>query len=185
MFQRLLTQLCLQENAIEREVYLAAMEVQTEKGTGGEVSNEQKPVIFVSCGQRSTDEKSLGNEMCEMVKELTPFDAYFAEKITSLHGLTSSIFPSINSACGFIFVMHKRGNVPPHDRGSVWIEQEIAIASFLQHTLDKKFHVAAYIQEGIKIEGVRQYIHLNPIQFTTNTDVLTHLKSILPSWGQV
>ncbi len=67
-------------------------------------------------------------------------------------------------------------------RASVWIEQEIAIASFMEHTLQKKLNVACFIQEKIEKEGVREYLHLNPIIFSSDDEVLSKLQEQLPKW---
>jgi len=144
---------------------------------------KDKPKIFISCGQRTEDEKALGIKIVELIEELTPFEPYFAEGQTTLEGLTKNIFGALNHAAGFIAVLHHRGVVSPEGiRASVWIEQEIAIAAFLQQTLGRDLNVAAYVQPGIIVEGVRAQLLLNPIEFDNNDDVVNHLKRILPTW---
>jgi hypothetical protein len=67
-------------------------------------------------------------------------------------------------------------------RGSVWIEQEIAIAAFIQHVLGRSIPVIFYKQSGVDIEGIRQVLHLNPrVEFTDEEEVLADLRSYLPS----
>ena len=80
-------------------------------------------------------------------------------------------------------MLHHRGVVSPGGiRTSVWVEQEIAIAAFLQQTLGRDLYVAAYLQPGITVEGVRAQLLLNPIEFKSNDEVIDHLKRILPTW---
>lgn len=185
--EKLKGELLLQDNSIERDVFLAVTEArEARKGDYSTKIGEQQPIIFISCGQSAPEEKQLGKTIATLVESFTPFKAFFAENVTSLDGLTSSIFGNIDKTSGFIFVMHKRGDVKTRSRNliraSVWIEQEIAIASFLQQIYKKKFHIAAYIQDGIKREGVRDVIHLNPRTFSDNSEILDHLKATLPTW---
>jgi hypothetical protein len=143
-------------------------------------------MIFISCGQFSKDEKDLGNEVASLVRDLTNYEPYFAENQSTFEGLTQNIFQALDRCSGFIGIMHHRGDVStPYGfgvRASVWIEQEIAIAAFIGQVRKRPLSVAAYIQKGIKLEGVREKLLLNPIEFESSDDVLHHLKSILPSW---
>ena len=95
-----------------------------------------EPLVFISCGQFSNEERSLGKSVENLVLELTGLDAYFAENQNSLRDLSENVFDSLKRATGFIAIMHHRGRVTTpsgaHMRGSVWIEQEIAIAAFLR-----------------------------------------------------
>lgn len=141
-------------------------------------------IVFISCGQETDAEKTLGSAISNLINELTPYKPYFAEMQTTLEGLTANIFGALNRAAGFIAVLHPRGNVSPQGivRASLWVEQEIAIAAFLQQTLGRDLHVAAYLQRGIALEGLRIQLLLNPVEFNSNEEVINHLKKILPTW---
>ena len=110
--------------------------------------------VFISCGQYAQSEKALGKEICALITELTSFEPYFAENQTSLDGLTQNIFRALNDCVGLIAVMHHRGAVSTPDgdivRGSVWIEQEVAIAAFLQQVVERDLRVRVYIEKGIQ-----------------------------------
>jgi hypothetical protein len=144
----------------------------------------EKRIIFISCGQRTADEKKLGDDITQLVRELTTFSPYFAEYQTSLEGLSKNIFGALNRCVGLIAILHRRGTVQPLDviRASVWVEQEIAIAAFLQEALGRKLHVVAFSQEGVVREGVRENLLLNPKEFTRNSEILDHLRLVLPTW---
>jgi hypothetical protein len=149
--------------------------------------NDQK-VLFISCGQQTDEEKKLGAGIIELVTELTSFEPYFAEEVSSLDGLTNSILGALESASAFVTVMHPRGSVTSpsgrsHIRGSVWIEQEIAIAAHLEHVHKKKLRVQAYVHRDIYLEGIRQQLHLNPVRFSTSSEILDDLRSKLPAWS--
>ncbi len=146
--------------------------------------SDEKAIVFISCGQRTDDEKELSAAIVQLVEELTPFSPYFAEEQTTLEGLTNNIFGALNRAAGFIAVMHDRGQIAStaQARASVWVEQEIAISAFLQQTLGRGLHVAAYEQPGIVLEGVRSQLLLNSVVFELNQEVIEHLKKVLPTW---
>lgn len=139
--------------------------------------------IFISCGQQSEEEIALGKAIAQAAKEQTGIDGYFAEYQHSLDGLTRNIFNAIHSASAFIAVIHHRDKLSPDSlgyRGSVWVEQEIAIAAFLVQSLGLRLPARVYVQKGILREGVRGYIHLNPIEFETNEDVISDLEKFWP-----
>jgi len=132
--------------------------------------------IFISCGQFTDEERSLGYALADAVNELTPYQGFFAQNESSLEGLAKNIFHALRDCVGLVAVMHHRGTVNTlrgqQVRGSVWIEQEIAIAAFLSEVEGRDIPVVLYLQNGISLEGVRQQLHLNPVMFTNNEDVL-------------
>src|SRR6266404_813890 len=142
--------------------------------------------IFISCGQYTEAERSLGQSICDLVRQVTSFEPYFAENQRTLDDLSKNVFAALDGCSGFIAIMHHRGNVAtPHGttiRGSVWVEQEIAIAAFLQNFAGRKINVRVYLERGIAREGVRDKLILNPIEFETNEEVLDDLTRVLPEW---
>ena len=144
-----------------------------------------KEIVFISCGQQTEREKQLGAQIQAVVRELTPFEPYYAEYQSSLEGLTKNIFAALHRCVGFVAVMHHRGRVAPPGslvRASVWVEQEIAIAAFIRGILGKNMEVAAFTERGIALEGVRKQLLLNPKEFTSNKEVIEHLRLLLPTW---
>lgn len=148
-----------------------------------------KPEIFVSCGQRTNQEKQLAAAICDAIRDHGAFDVFFAEFQHNLHGLNENILDALARATGFVTVLHRRGNVSFENkesialvRASVWVEQEIAIAAFIQRTAKKKLLTAAYIENGVGREGIRELLHLNPLVFQTNEDVISDLRNCLSQW---
>lgn len=135
-----------------------------------------KDLVFISCGQYQKAEIALGRALAKAVTELTPFEGYFAENVSSVEGLSQNIFRALSRASGFVAVMHNRGLVKTlhgeHMRASVWVEQEIAIAAFLRQALDREFPVAVYVQKGLRREGVRDQLLLGPVEFETEAEVI-------------
>ena len=85
--------------------------------------------------------------------------------------------------------MHPRGKVSgghqhAHTRGSVWIEQEIAIAAFLTQVLHRNLKVAAFVHKDVYREGMRHELQLNPAIFESNDQVLSQLVEILNRWQE-
>jgi hypothetical protein len=122
-----------------------------------------------------------------LIHELTPYEPYFAQNQSNLEGLTKNILEALNDSVGLVAIMHPRGKVislgsRQHTRGSIWIEQEIAIAAFITQVLKKEVRVAAYIHRDVEREGMREQLHLNAYPFIRDDEVLVHLRRVLPEW---
>lgn len=146
-----------------------------------------KPFIFVSCGQYTDAEKSLGKAIVETIKRVTGLDAFFAEQVQDLNGLDANILTALRDCAAFITVMHPRGTITrpdgsTHIRASVWIEQEIAIATYIQRVEKRTLPVIAFVHESVGREGIRDLLHLNPIRFSSEDDVLAALPNLLAPW---
>jgi len=123
-----------------------------------------------------------------MVKSVTGLDAFFAEEVQDLDGLDTNILAHLRDCAGFITVMHPRGKIirpdgSQHIRASVWIEQEIAIATYIKRVEKRNLPVIAFIHESVGREGIRDLLHLNPIEFADEMDVLAALPERLKAWG--
>jgi hypothetical protein len=138
---------------------------------------KRKRLIFVSCGQFAAEERALGKELAALIKTRTEYEGYFAQNQESLDGVTTHILGALGACVGFVGVMHDRGEVTTPDgtmrRGSVWVEQEIAIVSYRVQVLGHQLALATYVQEGIELEGIRQALILNSRRFKTSSDVLS------------
>jgi hypothetical protein len=156
--------------------FFEELEARDERGT-------RSRVVFISCGQYSDKEKALGKSLAGAVDELTPCKGYFAENQNSADNLSRHIFAAIDECAGFVAVLHHRGEVElggnHHIRASVWVEQEIAIASFLTQIRKRVFPVLCYIQKGIKIEGVRTLLLTNANIFNEESEVLKDFRERL------
>jgi hypothetical protein len=136
-----------------------------------------RKIVFISCGQCTAEERALGLEMARLIETYTEYEAYFAQNEQSLDGVTTRILGALGACIGFVGVMHQRGEVSGRRattaRGSVWVEQEIALVSYRVQVLGHSLPILTYVQEGIALEGLRQVILLNSEPFKTNDDVLT------------
>jgi hypothetical protein len=52
----------------------------------------------------------------------------------------------------------------------------------MQQVMKRPLHVAVFIQRGIAIEGIRQQLQLNAVEFETGDEVIGKLRQILPLW---
>lgn len=146
-----------------------------------------KPFVFVSCGQYTEAEKATGATIVELVKSITNYEAFFAEDQCDLAGLDDNILSALRDCAGLICVMHPRGSVTKPDRttserASVWIEQEIAIATYIMRTEKRPLPSIAFIHASIAREGLRQLIHLNPIVFHNDIEIPGKLALLLSKW---
>jgi hypothetical protein len=144
-----------------------------------------KPSIFISCGQYSPEEKELGNQIVKLVRELTPWEPFFAEQVHDFNGLDTNILEALQKCVGFITVLHPRGRIEPPSgpaiiRASVWIEQEIAIAAYISRVEKRALPIIGYTHASVSREGLRQFIHINPISFRNEAEIISDLRTRLP-----
>lgn len=147
----------------------------------------ESALIFLSCGQYTEKEKALGRQVKQLLEQSGAPEVYFADFQNTLDAFTNNILGALNRCIGFIGVMHHRGRVATPNgelvRASVWIEQELAIAAFIEQILNRKIEVQLYIQEGIAREGMRDKLLLNAAPFKADQEVLDHLKDRLSRWS--
>ncbi len=146
-----------------------------------------RKTIFISCGQYTDSEKRLGKQIAEMVRTQTDLEPFFAEEVQDLNGLDTNILHALRNCVAFITVMHPRGEIRRPDgsilfRASVWIEQEIAIATYIQRAENRSLPIIAFKHKSVGREGIRDLLHLNPIEFTDEAEVLAELPKRLGSW---
>jgi len=142
--------------------------------------------IFISCGQHTPAERQLGNDIAALVQELTGHGAFFADQVQDLGGLDTNILNALRDCLALIVVMHPRGTITHEGsarvRASVWIEQEIAIATYIQRIDKRPLPIIAFIHRDVGREGIRDILSLNPIPFGGDADVLGMLRKRLPTW---
>lgn len=92
--------------------------------------------VFISCGQQEGEERKFANNLQEMLKgDEYKFDPYVAIAQQSVRGLRENIFRQLEESEYFIFIDFKRerlcrnGKDTGKHRGSLWANQELAIAS--------------------------------------------------------
>jgi hypothetical protein len=148
-----------------------------------------KKIVFISCGQYTEDERRLGKTIARIVSEFG-FQPFFAEEVQDLNGLDANILRALHDCAAFITVLHARGGIETPDgkkitRASVWIEQEIAIAAYIKRVENRELPVIAFKHADVSLEGIRQLLQLNPINFKTENDVIAELPQRLSGLGNL
>ena len=123
----------------------------------------EKTKIFISCGQRhGSVETGIAKHIEARLTDLG-FSTYLAVEQHTLRGLKENIFRHLSDSEYFLFIDFKREQLNSSNecRGSLYSNQELAIASFLEK------EVIAFQQKGIRrIDGMLSSLQLNPITFT-------------------
>lgn len=133
-----------------------------------------KTKIFISCGQkRDSIETNIAKQIEDKLIDLG-FDTFLAFEQHTLKGLKENIFSHLLDSEYFLFIDFKREQLDNSNtfRGSLYSNQELAIASFLEK------EVIAFQQNGLKyIDGMLSSLQLNPIPFAD--DEMKHLPKLV------
>ena len=152
--------------------------------------------IFVSCGQETHEEVSLGTAVKSLIDNTAEFRAYFAESVHVLDALAANIFDALRDCSGLIAVLHDRGLVKKPDaqdwghRSSVWINQEIAILAYRQRLEGISIPILVFKEDKVKLEGAMTQLIVNPRPLWCQEEILSQIRDWLksehfPSSGEV
>ena len=136
--------------------------------------------VFISCGQRDKREINIGKAVWEYFKN-RDFEAYFAERVHSPEGLTEHIFSNLKESEYFVFIDFKRERLSKSKckhRGSLFVSQEIAIATFL------KISGLGFCENGIKREGILNYQIMNAFPFAKDSEIIAKLQEETKDWDK-
>lgn len=138
--------------------------------------------VFVSCGQREDlGEVEVADRIAAVLAEVG-FEPYVATKQQTLRGLKENIFERLAESEYLLFVDFKReqiaGTEPALYRGSVFSQQELAVAAHLD------IEVIAFQEEGVKpLEGILAFMQANCIQFTDRASLPTQVIDVARARG--
>lgn len=144
-----------------------------------------KNLIFVSCGQLSEQEKTLGVLLKTVIDGTPGFEAYFAETVHDLDALGHHVLDALRRCVGAVIVLHDRGTAFGLDgqewghRSSVWIHQELAILAYRQFFEAKKILILAFADPKVKLEGAMTALIVNPAPLGAAQDVAATVKAWL------
>ncbi|MFQ5757659.1 MAG: hypothetical protein ACE5H7_16395 [Acidiferrobacterales bacterium] len=142
-------------------------------------------LIFVSCGQLTEEEKSLGLAVKDAIDATPGFEAYFAESVHDLEALGRNIFDALRRCSGAVAFLHERGTVLDASgskwghRSSVWVNQEIAILAYRQFLESQQIPVLVFKDERVKLEGAMTALIVNPLSIVKPAEVVKIVKSWL------
>lgn len=146
-----------------------------------------KNLIFVSCGQLTEQEKTLGKLVKSVIDAAFGFEAYFAESVQDLDALGRNVFDALRRCAGAVIILHDRGLVMRPDgnvwgqRSSVWINQELAILAYRRFEEARKIPVIAFADPKVKLEGAMTSLIVNPRPLNSPPDVETAVREWLTS----
>jgi len=136
----------------------------------------RKAMVFISCGQSTEREKKIGFAIDSYFKG-RKFKTYLAERVHSPEALTESIFSSLQKSEYFVFVDFNREKLDSNkSRGSLFVNQEIAIATFL------KLPGLGFTEKGVKREGILKYQIFNSFSFEDEAEILNRLPEETKDW---
>ncbi len=121
--------------------------------------------VFISCGQRDDlGEVSIADKIAAAIAA-EGFDPYVASRQQTLRGLKENIYDRLVESEYLLFVDFRRerlsGFDPPVYRGSVFSQQELAVAAHYD------IEVIAFQEEGVKpIEGILAFMQANSLKFS-------------------
>ncbi len=129
---------------------------------------EVKAKVFISCGQRSDEEKDTAERikkalMCE------GYNPYVAVQQQSLKALRERIFKELEDSEYIVFVDFKRERLDCGKlfRGSLFSHQELAVASYLDLGTERDMEILAFHEKGVDPEdGMMGALQVNPEEFT-------------------
>jgi hypothetical protein len=132
--------------------------------------------VFISCGQRTKRETEIGKSVEDYFKS-NKFETYFAERVHSSEALTENIFKFLRQSEYFVFIDFRREKINEEEfRGSLFVNQEIAIATFL------KLEGIGFCEKGKKREGILDYHIYNEFPFEDGTEIIETLKKETKKW---
>ncbi len=146
-----------------------------------------KKLIFVSCGQLTEDERTLGILIKAIIDATAGFEAYFAQAVQDFETLGRHVLDAVRRCAGAVVVLHDRGVVVAVDgkewghRSSVWVNQELAILAYRQFFESQKIPLLAFIDPKVKLEGAMTSLIVNPRPLGTAPEVATAVKAWLSS----
>jgi len=139
-------------------------------------ANLRSARVFISCGQGNRREKAIGIAVREYFVD-RGFETYFAELVNSAEALTENIFRFLNNSEYFVFIDFKREKLSDDQyRGSLFVNQELAIATFLQ------LPGLGFTEKGVRREGILAYQIYNAISFEDGAQILAALKEKTADW---
>jgi hypothetical protein len=146
-----------------------------------------KKLIFVSCGQLTKEERTLGIRIKTIIDATAGFEAYFAQAVQDFETLGRHVLDAIRRCAGAVVILHDRGVVIGTDgnewghRSSVWVNQELAILAYRQFFESQRIPLLAFIDPKVKIEGAMTSLIVNPRPLDTATEIAASVESWLTS----
>ena len=128
--------------------------------------------IFISCGQADAEERQIAAEVSALLIKLGFPPPYIAIQAQAIQDINFSIISNLKNSDYYIFIdfarekIGRRGWFKPLFRGSLFTNQELAIAYVLEYK-----EVLYLQQEGVNLEGLGKYLLSNAVKFKHKSEV--------------
>ena len=120
--------------------------------------------VFVSCGQRDEEEKDAARQIGKLL-EGRGFDVYLAIDVQTLLEINTRIIRELKNSDCYLFVNFCRDPIAGGHRGSLFSNQELAVAYAMNFE-----QILVINQNGIRAEGLLGYIGVNTETFAGFAD---------------
>ena len=140
-----------------------------------------KARVFISCGQSNDDEKRVANEVGEILHS-RGFDVYIAITVQTILEINQGIIRELRNSDCYLFVNFRREKIEGGYRGSLFSNQELAIAYAFGFQ-----RILVVNQTKIRPEGMLRYIANNTEEFIDLADCCSAVERALDraSWDPV
>ena len=128
--------------------------------------------VFLSCGQ-GPEEKQVAGKIGELLKK-RGFDVYIAIDVQTILEINSGIIRELKNSDCYLFVNFRRDPIPEGYRGSLFSNQELAIAFSLGFE-----RLLVVNQVGVVPEGIVKYIAINTEKFSSFDDCCDVVERVL------
>jgi hypothetical protein len=140
-------------------------------------STQPKARVFVSCGQKDNKEKALAREIYEtLAGPEFGFEPYVADLEHTQKEVVQSVFDALSESEYFLLIDFRRerlGCTPSTEkvyRGSLFTQQELAIASFLG------IEQLRFKEKGVEWKGISQLLQGKPIEFGSRSKLVDTIR---------
>ncbi|HMB84510.1 MAG TPA: hypothetical protein VKI40_10730 [Terriglobales bacterium] len=135
-----------------------------------------KSRVFISCGQRAS-EKEIAVKLGDLLVS-RGFDVYVAISVQTILEINARIIRELKNSDCFLFVNFRREKINGKYRGSLFSNQELAIAYSLGFE-----RILVINQDGILPEGILAYIGVNTETFTDSDNCYAVVEKALDRAG--
>lgn len=138
-----------------------------------------KSKVFLSCGQRNEEERRVASDVGALLKG-RGFDVYIAINVQTILEINGGIIAELKNSDCYLFVNFRRDPVAGGHRGSLFSNQEFAIAYAMGFE-----KILVVNQNGIAREGMLGYIANNTEEFEELGDCCAAVERALnrAGWG--
>ena len=121
--------------------------------------------VFVSCGQRNDEEKQVAKDICKFLESIG-FQTYLAIDVQTILDINGGIIGELKNSDCYLLVNFRRDEIVPGKyRGSLFSNQELAIAYAFGFE-----RLLIVNQDGVQPEGMLGYIGINTEKFGSLSD---------------